>query len=619
MKFKINKNQFLWWICIIFFTSVRLVNLNWGTPYYFHPDERNVASAITTVINNFETSENVIQKFETNFYAYGGVPIYLISILVYFTSKHVNQDIFALAILWGRIISIIWSIVTILYIYKIAKLIQNGWWLKLVIFLSVTCFGFIQFARYGTFEMWLTGLGLMYLYQCVRISNSNSIKNWIFASIIIGIMIGTKVPSLTLLPLISLSGLVYASQKNQLRSIKLWGKMLILQIFSTAISIIIVFVSNPLILNHDTYQVSSLYDLYAGTIMRFPGLFTETVENFHYKVGATDISQLHTIFDQSTFEPILQLFNPSFVHSMNVESAIARGDLQVFYTRHFVNTVPILYHFTHILPWLMSFPMIITGILGFILILWSGYKFKSYVPLIIIIWWFLQANFIFSLYVKWTRYLVPLLPIFIWGGSWFWAKIRNLYLSQSNRLAHYLLKSAFVTAWTIHVLFSLMLITTLFNEDTRIQASNWVTNNNINSNWRVLSEVYDLGIVPMNGKFRQIDLFNFYDLDDQSDSELLRSEFYERINHYELLIIPSRRIWYHTLQNPTKFPQASNIYDNILNDKSNFTKLAEFNNYPRLGPIKIDDESMAEETFSVFDRPRVQIYIRKDLVDQDHD
>src|SRR3989338_3250061 len=60
-------------ICVFLFFS-RLYNLGWGAPFYFHPDERNIAFSITQL--RFPSQMN------PHFFAYGSFPLYVI----YFTS-----------------------------------------------------------------------------------------------------------------------------------------------------------------------------------------------------------------------------------------------------------------------------------------------------------------------------------------------------------------------------------------------------------------------------------------------------------------------------------------------------------------------------------------------------
>src|SRR5258706_8715206 len=59
-------------------TLLHFYNLNWGAPWYFHPDERNIASSVSQL--QFPTQMN------PHFFAYGTLPIYTI----YFTGLMSN-------------------------------------------------------------------------------------------------------------------------------------------------------------------------------------------------------------------------------------------------------------------------------------------------------------------------------------------------------------------------------------------------------------------------------------------------------------------------------------------------------------------------------------------------
>ncbi len=63
---------------IVVGSILRFYNLTWGAPFYFHPDERNIASSVSQLL--FPTN------MHPHFFAYGSLPIYTI----YFTGVFVN-------------------------------------------------------------------------------------------------------------------------------------------------------------------------------------------------------------------------------------------------------------------------------------------------------------------------------------------------------------------------------------------------------------------------------------------------------------------------------------------------------------------------------------------------
>src|SRR5258708_37086924 len=77
-KLKKNKAAILVTILTAFAGFLHFYNLNWGAPWYFHPDERNIASSISQL--QFPNQMN------PHFFAYGSLPIYTI----YFTGVLVN-------------------------------------------------------------------------------------------------------------------------------------------------------------------------------------------------------------------------------------------------------------------------------------------------------------------------------------------------------------------------------------------------------------------------------------------------------------------------------------------------------------------------------------------------
>ena len=93
----------------------RFTNLYWGQPYWFHPDERNIASAVTRL--------HWPDNMDPDFYAYGTVPIYINFFIVKAVQEFLNisEDPFFTAIKVGRIVSALLSTALIPLMYWIAN------------------------------------------------------------------------------------------------------------------------------------------------------------------------------------------------------------------------------------------------------------------------------------------------------------------------------------------------------------------------------------------------------------------------------------------------------------------------------------------------------------------
>ncbi len=501
-------------LLIIIGIFFRFYNLNWGSPFYFHPDERNIASAVSQL--------QFPQNLNPHFFAYGSFPIYIIYIVGVFYNLFSHFPAFAVsfeqAILISRFFSAILSVALIPMVYLIGKQIKDNTTGLLAAFLTVTSIGLIQFAHFGTFEILLTFLGVLLFYFSIK-------RNLVFTGIILGLLLATKVSSIVLLPIPILSFLLYLGKNKKIRIYKI---------------------------------TTNILTFCAATLTAF--IITS---------------------------PFVLIDFPSFIASMRYESSVAFGSLPVFYTGEFFNTVPVLFQFLHIYPFILNPILTILFIPSLLYVSRGALQKKNDFYLLLIVSYlllFFSQSFLFA---KWTRYMVPGLPfmyLIIAIGIKDWLNRQGRYLMLGIIL--------FVSALFTIAYF----ITVHAKPDTRITAGLWA-GENIPSNSKILSEVYDLGITPFNPYFSNIKLFNFYD------------ELLPITNNYDYIILTSQRLLKTRLTKKIKFPQGNKFYDSLLNGALRFKKVYEtpcdiFCKITYLG----DPVFSLEETANVFDRPTVFVF-----------
>ena len=112
-----TKTKIVLGIILLLATGFRFYNLNWDMGLYFHPDERNIAAAVSTII--------LPSQMDPKFYAYGGFLIYLykstadgLALLLHNSS--LPHD-WAWINLIGRSYSAFFSVMVILPLYFLAK------------------------------------------------------------------------------------------------------------------------------------------------------------------------------------------------------------------------------------------------------------------------------------------------------------------------------------------------------------------------------------------------------------------------------------------------------------------------------------------------------------------
>ncbi len=518
-------------IALIYLFAI-FYNLTWGSPFAFHPDERNIASSVSQL--------NFYDNWNPHFFAYGTFPIYIIFIsgvvIKSITSLMLAPSInFEMAIILSRFYSAILSIASIYLTYKIAKQYTGESWAKLTIIICTTSIAFLQYSRFGTFEIWLTFLYLILFYFCVKLLTKTKSFLLVIISIVLGLSIATKISSIIIVALPILCILITSAHlKKREQKIKYILRYLVTLIYFSTTSFVI-------------------------------------------------------------FSPYVILDYASFRGSIIYEASVASGNLSVFYTGQFINTIPFIYQYLHVLPFIIN-PLITLVSIPALIFLFLKTVGKKDIRLFLLITTF-SLLFISQsvLFVKWSRYLIPSIP--------YLAIIITIFVKDgiSNQK---LRNTTLVIISIVGLLYSFSFIkTVIFAQDTRIQASNYLKNK-IPKDSKILSEIYDLGIIPFNSSFTKITLFNFYDLDKYNSKQKLS----DTLAKSDYFIIPSQRLLKTRISNRDSFKEGNIFYNSLTNSRKYeimySTPCDIFCKTIYLG----DPIYNFEETTSVFDRPSVLIY-----------
>lgn len=150
---------------------------------------------------------------------------------------------------------------------------------------------------------------------------------------------------------------------------------------------------------------------------------------------------------------------------------------------------------------------------------------------------------------------------------------------------------------------------------TRISASQWIYQN-IPSQSKILTEHWDDGLPislpPYSPSDYEIEQLTVYEADNQ-----------EKVNYYaeklfqaDYLVINSRRLYGTLMLLPKKYPLTSKYYQLLFSGQLGYTQRAQFTAYPSLLGIEINDDQ-SEETFQVYDHPKVLIFENTDRLDKE--
>jgi len=426
---------------------------------------------------------------------------------------------FSSSILILRFYSALFSVLSLVLIYLISKKIFSPKLSVLVVMLSIFSPGLIQLSHFGTTESLLILIFLIEIYLSILIfQNEDNYWQYILAGILGGIALATKISSLIFLGPIFLVSLMKLINKEKI--ISLLTKNFILIFF---------------LLNF--YLISSPYNL----------------------INSQD-----------------------FFSSMKYETSVATGNLPVFYTTQFKNTLPYLFQVQKIFPYSSGIFQFIFAILGlfFLLKSWKLKEDKYLHWFIILFPSFIYFLYFGQLYVKWTRFVSPLFFLFPLLSAYFISTLKsNLYRLISVLLA---------------CLPGLYFMKIYLFSDIRLTASQWIEEN-IPENSSLISESGNVVDIPITDKNYQVTNYDFYNNYPNYLSGYLLSTDY--------IIVPSRRVFKN---------YNLKYYQNLFNGSLGFK---EINKISPSYDLFLDAEN-AEETWSVFDHPTIRIYKKSNQLTQ---
>lgn len=585
------------WLYLIFFAVLvflllysRTVNLRWGLPYPFHPDERNIADALLRLNCDLSASKNFGQTisncFNPKFFAYGQFPIYLAYILEKIRQlifeRRLSSINFTDGIMSLRFISASFSILSALLSLKIiAQFIKKNiyypiWQIMSLLIIIFTPF-YIQFAHFGTTESLLMFSLLSVFYISLRYLDGLMDRKRFFylSSLVCGIAIAVKISAVELL-FIPFMAVLFKRKSSKLETFFMLVRIVIL-------SILVSIIFSP--------------------------------QNF--------IS-----------------FN-DFLGAMKYESGVATG-LSVFYTRQFQYGLPIFFQFIKIFPYSLGQVTFILFLFGFFLLPFQKkYNFLRVSFLIL----FLSNAFMFA---KWTRFVSIAMPLMVIVAILFFYELLSVILKRISN--NYLSKVIAIGALSLLTFFiiapGVAYLNVYTSEDVRFRASDWISKN-INPNKTILSEtanVIDIPVInPQEKHFKKVPSldnisFNFYDLENDVK---LQKELEENISKADYIFIPSRRIFKNFIcatpensldprglisleklnslaflpqrceQLYKQYPLLNDYYHKLFSGELGFTKVAEFESFPKIsifGKTVVFPDENAEETWSVFDHPVIRIF-----------
>lgn len=534
---------------------LRLYNLNWDEEYSFHPDERMIALVASEIkwdgnIFNFLTPQST---WNPNFFAYGSFPIYLLKIAneIYVSLTGQLSD-FDRMINIGRFFSALFDTGVIVVIYFLVKTLSfRKYNLTRWGLYSAFCYALfvlpIQLSHYYAVDTVLNFLILLTVFFAIKSVKEKKNTFLVLSYISFAFATATKITALVLVPIIFFVSIYLLFKKGILKQCSVI-------VFSILLYFVVLF-------------------------LLMPYLFIDWRE---------------------------------FLQQIKYQSQLFNDPYALPYTLQYVDTVKYLYFIKNIAYWgigVWFFACAIGGLILFgISILKNKISFKqNYLFLLIGATYLIYFVYFGYSSVKFMRYMLPVYPILALFCGFFFLRLTTLGKRYFRRVLT-------IKIIVLSFLYPLTFVNTYSSASTRLLASGWM-NQNAPYGSTVAVEHWD-DRIPVdnkkNFKFLELTLY------DQPDDNLKWERINKLLSQAEYIIIASNRLFtpIQKLSNCSShkacYPLANRYYEDLFEERLGFSKVAEFKNRPSVPLFNIPlDDTSADESFSVYERPEIMIFRKK--------
>lgn len=565
-KFLNRKKEHLLLVVILLLGALfRFYGLNWDQGQHLHPDERfltMVTQAIQwpkTLGEYFDTNTSPLNPHNQNFsfFVYGTFPLFLTKFL---GGIFQMTDYFTIT-LFGRGLSAFLDTLSILLIFLIGKKVfpfsKIG---LLAAFLYAISVLPIQLSHFYATDTFLNFFLLATTFFLTRLAYERNYIWSLLSGICFGLSLASKISALEFLSFIAVLFLLI---------LILWREKLIIHLFVFTLAAFVVF------------RIGQPY-AFAG----------------------------NTFFNIS--------LNPQFIQNLQElkNLSIPYGYFPPSVQWH--NTSPIIYPLQNMVLWGLGLPIGTISILSVFTIAYDlftklkiGFSKRNLDPETILLISFITSVIIIFVYqaiqfVKPVRYFIIIYPFLSLVNAYFLVKI---FLWLSRKVSRPVTSFAFMILFFSFIVWPVAFFSIYTKSHSRVAASEWIYQN-IPIGSKIGTEHWDDGLPLSFDSKRNNTLYHFEELpmfDEDSDEKW--SKLNMKLRGIDYIVLSSNRAYGSVVRLPQRYPQTILFYKDLFEGRLNFVKVAEFTSRPTIFGFEIIDDN-ADETFTVYDHPRVIIYKR---------
>ncbi len=566
----------------------RLHNLSWDEGRHLHPDER----FLSTVTNDLKWPQNFDSYFDPEtstlspyslpnmgLYVYGTLPVYAVK----WTAILLDQNNYDKITIIGRTISGLFDIATILFLFLIGRRLYG----KKVALLAAGLLSLsvlnIQLSHFYTVDTFANLFVVATIYFVLRANESGRWMDHALTGLMFGLGLASKLNVITLaVPILAAGGI-------------------------------------------DFYQRTRSGDLRSAFEHTFVRLATV------FFIAALTFRVIQPIaFSGPGFWN--WSFNPRWLSNISEQQKLLSGAADLPWMQQWTNR-SVMFPLYNIIVWGMGLPLGLASMAGFILAVFELVRNRKLIHLLPVVYVAVTFGYHAVMFVKFMRYFLPIYPFLALFAAYLmmrlWQYANALHeepvetiepaipLRPWERLVSrihinrqlILPLMGFVVAGTL--IYALAFSAIYGQMNSRIEASRWIYKN-IPVGSTLANEHWDdwlpIGGLDGNtsygdqGMFKSVEMANY---EDDTPDKLNR--MVENLTQADYIVLSSNRLYDSIPRLPMRYPMTSRYYELLFSGKLGFERVVEFKSYPTFLGIQIPDQ-MAEESFSVYDHPRVQIF-----------
>ncbi len=542
--------------------AVRVVGLTWDGGYLLHPDERFLTivavdrihwpgiSHLATILDPAHSPLNpraLGPDGRPQQYAYGSLPLYVVKVAAWVAGRWLDPTPLPHTTIAyvGRFLSALLDVATIALAMAFASRAYGRAAALLTGLLLALSVIMIQQAHFFVVDPWTTTFTMATLVCALRLSETGRARWALLSGAGFGAALSTKA---SILPL--------------------------------AIPVLLAIAWPPL-LSRDWKPRDSR----ARLAMAF--------------VGATGVTFL-------LVEPYAVLSPRPFLSDILLQWQIATGRVDVPYTLQYVETTRGVYQLEQLVKWGLGPPLGLACLVAVLVAARRWWTARRPSDLILLSWIVADRASIAGAETKYLRYLLPLVPPLVILAS----SMLVSWASRSGSGIHQALPRVIVAGIVLSTAgWALAFSSIYWQTHPRIAASRWMLDN-IPRGASIGLEHWD-DALPLNlndvpsarTAFRSVS-FALYDIRPNEEAFDYIAANLEQVDY---IVLSSDRLARSIPRVPWRYPVTAEYYRLLEQGQLGFQLVYEARALPHLGPLTIDDLA-ADESFTVYDHPRVRIY-----------